>query len=334
MGFNNDYDDDNDKPVIVKDHIVIVMSHIPVLLQEVLQYLNARNGAKFIDGTVGDGGYLRAILEWNSVAKVLGIDLDQTALDRLQSSIAQSGLGQRSILAHGNFADLKRIAIERSFYEVDGIILDLGFSSSQLDNPERGFSFQANGPLDMRLDLTATLTAADIVNRYPAERLQKIFKELGEEKFSKRIARRIVDVRKNSKLGTTGQLVNVIVDVLPRNVKYRAGDVARRIFQALRIETNQELENLQKVLPQTLELLKPGGRVVVISFHSLEDRMVKDFFRKAAKGCVCPPEFPECVCGKKSRIKILTKKPIIANKQEQTENPRSKPAKLRAIEKI
>ena len=308
--------------------------HKPVLVEQAVEMLAVGRGEKFIDGTAGEGGYLKEILKLNEKAKVLGIDLDQTGLEKLKKDFVQSGLGQRAILVQGNYAHIKKIAIEQGFHEVDGIILDLGFSSSQLDNPARGFSFQLDGPLDMRFDQNAILRADAVLNSYPAEKLVAIFKEWGEEKFSKRIARRILDLRKTSKIATTGQLVHLIVDVLPKNLKFRAPDVARRIFQALRIEVNQELENLKKGLPQIVDLLKPQGRMVIISFHSLEDRIVKEFLRKAAKGCVCPPEFPECVCGKTSKIRILTKKPVSAGVLEQLENPRSKSAKMRAAEKI
>jgi 16S rRNA (cytosine1402-N4)-methyltransferase len=310
------------------------MSHVPVLLAEVLDYLNAKQGGKFIDGTVGGGGHTAAILNANKKSEVLGIDLDQTSLEKLKGELVQIGLGQRAILVSGNYRDLKQLAEDNEFEPVDGVLLDLGFSSSQVDDSTRGFSFQIDGPLDMRYDQESERTAADIVNRFPERELVQIFKEFGEEKLAKKIAFSIIKARKISPLKTTTQLAEAIRLAIPLPIRFRWNENARRIFQAIRIEVNRELENLRIALPDALKILKPGGRLVVISFHSLEDRIVKEFFNQEAKDCICPPEFPTCVCDKTPGVKILTRKPIGATEEEIKINSRSKPAKLRAAEKI
>lgn len=274
------------------------MTHIPVLLKETLFYLNVEHGQKFIDATAGEGGHTRALLATNPDAKVLAIDLDQSALDKINDP--------RSIVVAGNYKDLKQIASRVGFLEVSGVLLDLGFSSFQLDDPSRGFSFQKEGPLDMRYDKTQKLTAEYVVNHYPPPQLEKIFREFGEERLGRKIASAIASLRKQSRITSTRQLFNII----------KVPDRARRIFQAVRIEVNHELGNLVSGLAQTPEILKSGGRLVVISFHSLEDRIVKQFLKQSKE------------------LKIITKKPIRATEAEQAVNPRSKSAKLRAAEKI
>jgi 16S rRNA (cytosine1402-N4)-methyltransferase len=308
--------------------------HLPVLLKETLQYLNAEKSGKYVDGTVGNGGHTTEILKANQKSRVLGIDLDQTSLNKLQTKLIEQGLDQKCKLVSGSYKDLEKISQKENFFPVVGLLLDLGFSSMQMDDPARGFSFQSEGPLDMRFDPHQELTAGAVVNRYPKERLENVFKSFGEEKFSRRIADKIIERRKTSPVKTTLELFDLIKLALPKPVQYRAADSARRIFQALRIEVNSELENLKAVLPQAIELLAPGGRLVIISFHSLEDRIVKQYFAKEASTCVCPPDFPTCVCGKTTDIRILTRKPVTATVEEVEANSRSKSAKLRAIEKI
>jgi 16S rRNA (cytosine1402-N4)-methyltransferase len=237
-------------------------------------------------------------------------------------------------LAVGNYKDIDRLAQENGFGPVDGILLDLGFSSLQLDDPERGFSFQSHGPLDMRYSKANRLTARTVVNHYQQKDLERIIREFGEEHLAKAMSRAIVEARQVGELSTTDQLAVVITKVLPGKIRHKAQDSLRRVFQAIRIEVNSELSNIKTVLPKALDLLAPKGRLVVISFHSLEDRIVKEFFKDQAKDCVCPPEFPTCVCDKASRVRILTRKPVTASEEEGRENPRSKSAKLRAIEKI
>ncbi|OGE79884.1 MAG: 16S rRNA (cytosine(1402)-N(4))-methyltransferase [Candidatus Doudnabacteria bacterium RIFCSPHIGHO2_01_FULL_43_23] len=305
------------------------MPHIPVLLKEVTEFLDPKPGGKFIDATFGAGGHSRAISEKiGPTGKILALDANSQAFENFKFKI----LNLQTI--HGNFRNLKAIAEENGFEKVDGILFDLGLSSDMLDDPERGFSFQKNGPLDMRFDRSQKITAADLINSATERELLKIFKEYGEERFSKSIARAIVENRKEAKLKTTEELFNLIKKSVPGRFRHKAQDSARRIFQAIRIEVNGELQALGSALNQTLDLLKPGGRVVVISFHSLEDRIVKKFFQEAAKGCVCPPEFPQCVCGKLPLVKILTRKPITPTEREIEQNSRARPAKLRAIEKI
>jgi len=307
--------------------------HTPVLLKETLEWLDLSERKQIFDGTVGFGGHTIAILEADKQTKVLGADLDQTSLEKLKELLVQKGLDQRCKLVQGNYRDIDNLINENDFLP-DGILVDLGFSSFQLDNAQRGFSFQSEGPLDMRYDLSAQLTAEEVVNRYQEQDLQKIFSEYGEEKFFRRIARKIIESRKEKAIKTTAELADTIRLAIPAPIRFKAADNIRRIFQAIRIEVNGELDNLKEFLPKALSVLKPGGRLLVISFHSLEDRIVKEFFVKEAKGCVCPPEFPECICGHTKNLRILTRKPIVAQEEESIKNPRSKPAKLRVAEKI
>ncbi|MBI2607491.1 MAG: 16S rRNA (cytosine(1402)-N(4))-methyltransferase RsmH [Candidatus Doudnabacteria bacterium] len=310
------------------------MYHIPVLLDEVVKQILATSPGNVVDGTVGGGGYLKAVLDKNKQAKVLGIDLDQDALHKLEQELAQSNLNQRAELVHGNYSDLKEIVRKFGFTPVRAVVLDLGFSSLQLDDPQRGFSFQSTGPLDMRFDRFQKLTAELVVNNYPQRQLEEIFRIYGEEKFARAIAKQIVRVREIQKIQTTAQLSENIQQALPARIRHKSSDSARRIFQAIRIEVNKELDNLRKFLTAAVEILDPGGRILIVSFHSLEDRIVKEFFKKGAQACTCPPEFPECVCGKRAELKIITKKPIRADQSEIEKNPRSRPAKLRVAEKI
>jgi 16S rRNA (cytosine1402-N4)-methyltransferase len=310
------------------------MNHTPVLLNEVIGYLNIKKDFKMIDGTVGLGGYVKEAFKINPNAEILGIDLDQSALDKIKQDLAPSGLDQKIKLVHDNYANIAQIAVRKEFKPVDAILLDLGFSSMQLDDPKRGFAFREKSPLDMRFDQKQKLSAADVVNTYPETKLTEIFRKYGEENFSKKIAASIVRQRQVSPIATSDQILDLIEKSLPKPIRHKLNDSARRIFQALRIEVNDELENLAKFLPQTLSLLKPGGRVLIISFHSLEDRMVKKFFVEKAHGCVCPIDFPECKCGRADELKIITRKPVQATDEEIERNPRSKPAKLRVAEKI
>ncbi len=309
--------------------------HVPVLLNEVLEYINPGTGPKkFVDGTLGGGGHTRAILKANPDCKVLGIDWDQTSLDKTKDALIQEGLNPRVVLVSGNYRDLGKFCKEQEFAPVDGVLIDLGFSSMQIDDPSRGFSFQKDGPLDMRYSRSQKRTAEEVVNEYSSEELAKVLKEYGEEKLARKIAFGIVKARKEKTIRSTKELSDAIISSMPGPVRFKATDSIRRVFQAIRIEVNDELENLKQALPKSLEILNPGGRLVIISFHSLEDRIVKEFFAAQARDCVCPPEFPTCVCEKVSTVRILTRKPIIASEEEQKENPRSAPAKLRAAEKI
>lgn len=308
--------------------------HYPVLQQEVLQLLDAKPGQNFIDGTLGGGGYSSALLAAvGPTGKVLSIDLDQTAVDNFASFHRK--YQSTSIVVHGNFKDIDEIVARHGLGDIKGIVVDLGLSSYHIDSSKRGISFQVKEPLDMRFDLSNdTPDARFILNNYSEAQIFKIFTDYGEEQYSKQIARKVVEARRSQLLHYTTDLAEIITEVLPKPVKHKAGDHCRRIFQALRIAVNHELANLETFLPKALDIVTVGGRVVVVSFHSLEDRIVKNFFVQAATGCICPPEFPQCICGRAPRAKILTKKPMTATDQELNKNTRSKPAKLRAIEKL
>jgi 16S rRNA (cytosine1402-N4)-methyltransferase len=311
--------------------------HTPVLLNEVLEYLNPRSGQNFVDATLGGGGYTRAILDKILPnGKLLAIDLDKDAIKNFKFLISNSKNQESITLHHGNFKDIDEILKSENFPKPDGIVADIGLSSYQLDQADRGISFQKNERLDMRFNTdSGGITAKDLLNNYSETDLRKIFEDLGEEKFSRQIARKVYEFRSKSQaLDTTVQLYQLIQEALPKPYKHKADSSARRIFQALRIAVNGELENLTVFLPKAFEALKPGGRLAIVSFHSLEDRIVKQYFIKLAKGCVCPPEFPVCICHQQPVGKILTKQPIVAGEKEIAHNSRSQSAKLRVLEKI
>ncbi|MBI2865037.1 MAG: 16S rRNA (cytosine(1402)-N(4))-methyltransferase RsmH [Chloroflexi bacterium] len=302
--------------------------HVPVLLDEAVRYLDVKPGGKYIDCTVDGGGHARAILERSQPGgSLLGLDADPAAIAVAARRLEE--FGQRAVLVNENFRDLHDVAVAQRFKPADGVLLDLGLSSLQLDDPGRGFSFQAEAPLDMRLSLQQTVTAADIVNARSEGELADLIYRYGEEPLSRRIARHIVQSRP---LHTTLELANVVI----RAVGGRRGKIhpATRTFQALRIAVNEELDNLYTALEQALDILVPAGRLVVISFHSLEDRAVKEFMRQEAKGCRCPPSLPACVCGRQPRARILTGKIVTPSRDEALKNPRSRSAKLRACEKL
>lgn len=296
--------------------------------------MDPRPNQNFVDATLGGGGYTEAILDKiKPNGKVLAIDLDEDAIKAISNQ--QSAI-KNLILHHGNFRDIDKIIQHHVFPAPDGIVADIGLSSHQLDDSGRGISFQKNEILDMRFDKSsAEPDAKFILNNYDQNRLEKIFREFGEEKFSRQIARKVIGLRaKGIEVRYTTDLYKIIQDALPKPIKYRADDSARRIFQALRIEVNHELENLEVFLPKAFDLLKSGGRLAIVAFHSLEDRIVKQYFVSLSRGCVCPLDFPECICGKNPQGKILTKRPVQVLETEINQNPRSKPAKLRVIEKI
>jgi 16S rRNA (cytosine1402-N4)-methyltransferase len=302
-------------------------SHTPVLLAETLNALAVQPGGRYIDGTLGGGGHAAAILEKASPGgQLLGIDADPDAIAAARQKLAP--YREAVLLVNDNFVNLQSICIKHDFFPVHGILLDLGLSSMQLEESYRGFSFQRDDPLDMRFNPDQKITAADIVNKSPETRLVDIFRSYGEESQSRKIAREIVRARP---LTSTTQLVRVIENTIGRRGKTHP---ATRVFQALRIAVNQELENLESVLKQAVELLGYEGRLVVISYHSLEDRIVKQFFYQEARGCICPPEAPVCVCGHTPRLRIINKKVIVPSAAEVERNPRSRSAKLRAAERI
>ncbi|MDM8519288.1 16S rRNA (cytosine(1402)-N(4))-methyltransferase RsmH [Anaerolineales bacterium HSG6] len=305
--------------------------HTPVLLNEVITFLQPQLGQLFIDGTVGAGGHARSILEATAPdGRLLGLDQDLTALDIARERLAP--FNERAQLIHANFDRIKTVAIREDMSQVDGILLDLGVSSMQFDQPERGFSFQADGTLDMRMNSTNPVTAAQLVNTLPEDELANLIYQYGEERASRRIARSIVQARP---ITHTLQLAEVV-----KSAKRKRGKGKRKIhpatqtFQALRIAVNDELGVIERVLPQSIELLKPNGRLAVISFHSLEDRIVKWFFKREASTCICPPELPICMCDHTPTVRILTKKPIIPTSSDVSQNPRARSAKLRVVERL
>lgn len=312
-------------------------NHIPVLLQQAITLLDPKPGQRFVDGTLGGGGYTSELLK--KVGKsgaVLSIDLDRAALDNAEAKFAKEVKSKNLVLAHGNFSQLDKILEHKDFYNIDGIVADIGLSSFQLDESGRGITFQKKEPLDMRFDVSSNEPDARfMLNEYSEAELTKIFWEYGEEKESKRIAHAIINARKieGKKLHYTTDLTDLIQEALPKPIKHKWADTARRIFQALRIAVNHELDNLETFLPKALDLVKPGGILVIVSFHSLEDRMVKQFFVQASKGCICPKEFPICQCGKTPQAEILTRKIVTATEEELNLNSRSGSAKLRAIRK-
>lgn len=302
--------------------------HIPVLYHEIINALAPYSGGLYIDGTLGAGGHAWGILNAsNPDGKLLGIDLDSQAL--VVANRRLSLFSDRAILRQGSYTEMKTFSKELGWNFIDGIILDFGVSSIQLDTQDRGFSFQADAPLDMRFGNQISITAADIVNIYPEKELADIIWRYGEEKFSRKIARWICE---NRPIHTTTELANLVKKAYGKQVSQI--HPATRTFQAIRIAVNQELRAIETVIPIAIDLLKPGGRLAIISFHSLEDRLVKTIFKQESKNCICPPEQPICTCNHKARIKEINKKPIEANQIEKSENPRSRSAKLRIAEKL
>lgn len=322
--------------------------HVPVMLREVIEYLKPESGRNFIDGTLGGGGYTRELLKKVlPLGKILAIDLDQEAIGSFQKEIDERYLEKNIILVQSNFADLKNICHERGFNQISGVVLDLGLSSNQLQAGGRGFSFQDTGSLDMRFDTSlaedgesrraaaSPLTAFEIINKYRVEELVKIFSNYGQEVLAKPISKTIHEIRQQTPISSPQELADIVTEVYARHFKTKSKvHPATKVFQALRIAVNRELENLELVLPQALDLLQPGGRLVVVSFHSLEDGMVKNFFRQESRDCLCPPESPVCQCGHQAKLKILTKKPLAPSAEEVINNPRARSAKMRVAEKI
>ncbi|MBN1326144.1 16S rRNA (cytosine(1402)-N(4))-methyltransferase RsmH [Candidatus Falkowbacteria bacterium] len=307
------------------------LQHKPVLLEETIKYLDPKSGENFIDCTLGGGGHARIILEKTaSSGKLLAIDLDIKAIEIAKEDLKE--FSSRVIYINDNFSNLENIAKVSGLNKFEGILLDLGLSSIELDDPNRGFSFKKNAFLDMRFG-SGGKTASDVLNTYKESELARIFKEYGEERYSKQIAKEIVSFRGKEKITTTSQLVSII-ELVYKNKPRPKIHIATKVFQALRIEVNDELNNLKKVLPIASNLLNKGGRIVVISFHSLEDRIVKEYFKQESRDCLCPPNVPVCRCNHKASLKILTKKIIQPSEQEIKYNPRSRSAKLRAAQKI
>lgn len=306
--------------------------HKPVLLQECLEGLNIRPEGTYVDGTLGRGGHSREIARRLTRGRLICIDRDQAALDAAPGRLAESM--DKVTLVHGNFGDIASLLEGLGVAAVDGMLFDLGVSSPQLDDGSRGFSYQYDAPLDMRMDQSAPLTAYDVVNGWSQEELKRILWQYGEERYSGLIAAAIVRERDKAPIGTTGQLAEIIRQAMPAKARREKQHPAKRSFQAIRIAVNDELGEVERMLDTALDLLNPGGRLAIISFHSLEDRLVKTAYAGWAKGCTCPPDFPVCVCGKTPKVRLVGKKPIVSTPQELEENPRARSAKLRVAEKL
>ncbi|MCB5559161.1 16S rRNA (cytosine(1402)-N(4))-methyltransferase RsmH [Anaerosalibacter bizertensis] len=306
--------------------------HVPVMLNEVLEGLNIKEDGIYVDGTLGGAGHSTEIVKRLSTGKLIGIDQDENAIKKSKEVLAD--YSDRTIIVKENFKNIKNVLNTLGINKVDGILLDLGVSSHQLDEEERGFSYNKDAPLDMRMDRGNAFSAWDVVNKYSEKELEKIIWDFGEEKWAKRIAKFIVEERRESPIDTTFELVSVIKKAIPKKVRSQGGHPARKTFQAIRIEVNQELDILKNSILNANEVLNESGRLCIITFHSLEDRIVKDTFKYLNKDCICPPEFPVCTCNKKRELKILTRKPIIPSEEEIETNPRSRSAKLRIGEKV
>jgi len=304
--------------------------HVPIMVSEVLALLEPSRGGIFVDGTLGGGGHAEAVLSaMPESGRLFGIDRDDEALKAAGARLAR--FGDRFTAIKGNFFDMKELLAARGVFKVDGILLDLGVSSHQLDARERGFSYKAEAPLDMRMDQSAPLTARTVVNEWSESELRRIFYEYGEEKFSGKIAARIVERRKEKPIETTTELAELIKGAIPAKFRNEPQHPARRCFQAIRIAVNGELDGLYDAIVSAHDLLNPGGRLAILTFHSLEDRIVKNAFRTFENPCTCPKSAPVCICGKKPTAKVLTRHPLVASEQEQKENSRATSAKLRAI---
>ncbi|MGM0410673.1 MAG: 16S rRNA (cytosine(1402)-N(4))-methyltransferase RsmH [Bacillota bacterium] len=310
----------------------MTFEHKPVLLKESIEYLNIKENGIYIDGTLGRGGHSEEILKnLSKEGLLIAIDRDKKAIKEVEKKL---GNKKNLKLIHDNYVNIPEILAKNNLTKVDGMLFDLGFSSPQIDNPERGFSYKKDGPLDMRMNKEQKFKAEDIVNTYSKEKLKKVIKEYGEENWAARIAEFIVKFRKNEDIKSTTDLVEIIKAAIPKGVRRKGGHPARKTFQALRIETNDELKQLENMIKKSIYNLKDKGRICIISFHSLEDRIVKNTFKYLNKDCVCPPDFPICACDKKREINIITKKPITATKEELESNYRARSAKLRVAERV
>ena len=306
--------------------------HYSVLLRESIEALNIRPDGIYVDGTLGLGGHSEQIAKRLTTGRLIAIDRDKSALDRAGERLKP--YAERIRFVHGNFCDLPQILHDQGAEAADGMLFDLGVSSPQLDETERGFSYMADAPLDMRMDTSESLTAWFIVNKWPEEKLKKILFEYGEERYAPRIAEAIVRRRGAAPIDTTGELVDVIRGAMPAQALREKQHPAKRSFQAIRIAVNDELTAVSELMDHAADLLAPGGRLAVISFHSLEDRIVKNAINARERGCTCPRDFPVCTCGFKQTLKSITRKPILPTEEELAENPRSRSAKLRVAERV
>lgn len=309
------------------------MKHVSVMPLEVIKFLDCKSGGIYVDGTLGGGGHAELILQASSPAgRLIGMDWDEDALFAAKKRLKD--YAERIILVRENFADIKRVTEELNIKMVDGILLDIGVSSYHLEMPDRGFSFRFDAPLDMRMDKRQEKTAYSIVNGSSLQKLEGILREYGEERWARRIAMSIVEKRRYGPIYTTKELSDLVSSAIPKRFHPKDIHPATRTFQAIRIAVNDELSNLKQAIDDSTDLLAPRARMVIISFHSLEDRIVKESFRRLEKGCICPDDFPKCVCGIKPKLKIITRKPITPSLEEISKNPRARSAKLRAAERI
>ena len=306
--------------------------HKSVLLNETIEGLNIKPDVIYVDGTLGGGGHAYEVCRrLGEKGSIIGIDQDEAAIEA--ASVRLKDFGEKVTIIRSNYCDMKSKLHELGIDKVDGIVLDLGVSSYQLDTAERGFSYREDAPLDMRMDRRQKMTARDIVNDYSEMDLYRVIRDYGEDKFAKNIAKHIVAARGINPIETTGQLTEIIRASIPMKYQKKSGHPAKRTFQAIRIELNRELDVLKNSLDDMIEILNPGGRLCIITFHSLEDRIVKSAFKKNENPCTCPPDFPVCVCGKVSKGCVVTRKPILPSEEELEYNSRSKSAKLRIFER-
>lgn len=306
-------------------------AHTSVLLAETIEGLQVKPEGVYCDGTLGGGGHAMAVAALLQGGELIGVDQDEDAIAAAGARLEPWKEYVR--LVRENFCNLPAVARTMGYQGADGILLDLGVSSYQLDNSQRGFSYRYDAPLDMRMDRRQTLSAREIVNTYPEGELYRIIRDYGEDKFAKNIAKHICLARQEKEIETTGELNEIIRAAIPAKMREKGGHPSKRTFQAIRIACNRELEVLETSLDELIGFLNPGGRLCIITFHSLEDRIVKNAFRKNENPCTCPPEFPVCVCGQKSRGRVVTRKPILPSQEEMDRNPRAKSAKLRIFEK-
>lgn len=306
--------------------------HVSVLLNECIEGLNIKENGIYVDGTLGGAGHSSEIVKRLKTGRLIGIDQDTDAINAATKRLEP--YKDRVTLVHDNFSNVKAVFAQLGIEKADGFLLDIGVSSHQLDEAERGFSYMQDAPLDMRMNSESDFSAYDVVNEYSEDELNNVIFKYGEERWAKRIAQFIVEARKQKPIETTFELVDIIKKAVPKGARKDGPHPAKRTFQAIRIEVNGELEILEKTIDDMTELLNPGGRLCIITFHSLEDRIVKNAFRKQENPCTCPPEFPVCVCGKKPLAKVITRKPILPSEEELEENHRSRSAKLRILERI
>lgn len=312
--------------------MTVAFEHVSVLLEACIDALEIRENGDYVDCTLGGGGHSEAILEKLPEGRLAGIDQDRDALAAATSRLKR--FGDHFYPVHSNFVHIKNVIEDLGWPGVDGILIDLGVSSYQLDEAERGFSYMNEGLLDMRMDQTQSLTAEEVINTYSEKSLYEVIRDYGEEKWASRIAKFIVEARRQAPIKKTSELVSIIKAAIPSKARQDGPHPAKRTFQAIRIEVNDELGIIEKTIRDGVETLKPGGRMAIITFHSLEDRIVKQTFKDLSTACICPPEFPVCVCNRKAIVKTITRKPILPSEEELEYNPRARSAKLRIAEKL